>query len=91
MDYDYEPDIDESYEIESALGSAGMGTDEYYRPCSETLEDLEEVHCSISDPEQFGFFSDLWKDDTGCRPRFFVTKEYVYKWLKARHDRQEAE
>lgn len=27
---DYEPDIDESYEIESALGSAGMGTDEYY-------------------------------------------------------------
>lgn len=88
MDYDYEPDIDESYEIESALGSAGMGTDEYYQPAT-PIE--EEVHCSISDPEQFGFFSDLWKDDTGCRPRFFVTKEYVYEWLKARHDRQEAE
>lgn len=29
---DYEPDIDESFEIESALGSAGLGTDEYYRP-----------------------------------------------------------
>lgn len=29
---DFEPDIDESFEIESALGSAGMGTDEYYRP-----------------------------------------------------------
>ena len=27
---DYEPYIDEAYEIESALGSAGMGTDEYY-------------------------------------------------------------
>ena len=29
---DYEPYIDEAYEIESALGSAGMGTDEFYRP-----------------------------------------------------------
>jgi hypothetical protein len=97
-DYDYEPDIDESFEIESALGSAGMGTDEYYRPATYDIDEVsfkrdnppEEVHCSISDPEQFGFFSDLWKDDTGCRPRFFVTKEYVYEWLKARHDRKEA-
>lgn len=32
MDYDYEPSFDECYEIESALGSAGMGTDEWYRP-----------------------------------------------------------
>jgi len=29
---DYEPYLDEGYEIESALGSAGMGTDEYYQP-----------------------------------------------------------
>jgi len=88
LDYDYEPDIDESYEIESALGSAGMGTDEYYQPAT-PIEEVEEVHCSISDPEQFGFFSDLWKDDTGCRPRFFVTKEYVYRWLEERRLRNE--
>lgn len=29
---DYESYMDESFEIDSALGSAGMGTEEYYRP-----------------------------------------------------------
>lgn len=27
---DYEPDLDEAYEIESSLGSVGWGTDEFY-------------------------------------------------------------
>lgn len=29
-DYDFEPDLDEVYEFESAMASAGWGTDEDY-------------------------------------------------------------
>jgi len=45
---DYEPYMDEGFEIESALGSAGMGTDEYYRPA----EDLDSWLTETDLPER---------------------------------------
>ena len=38
-----EHDHDDMYDVDSALGSAGMGTDEYYDPCG----------------EDFGFFGEM--------------------------------
>ena len=44
MDEDYEPVLDEAFEFESAMASAGWGTDEDYG--------------YYGDNEDFGFFGD---------------------------------
>ncbi len=87
MDFD-EPFMDESFEIESALGSAGMGTDEYYQP-GIPLHDVNEFkHCNEVDPELFGIFSDCFKDDNGFRPRFHVTLAEVKEYLERRRNNE---
>lgn len=39
-DYDYEPDLDFGFEFDSAMESAGWGTDEDYGYYGDPLDDL---------------------------------------------------
>lgn len=43
-----------------------------------------EAHCNEVDPDLFGFYSDLYKDDHGFRPLHHITRAEVKQWLARR-------
>jgi len=40
--------------------------------------------------DTFNLFSDAWKDETGCRPRFTFTLKYARAYLESRYTERTA-
>jgi hypothetical protein len=56
-----------------------------YNRIREALEAIwPDLHCGVSDPWSYDAYSDLYKDEYGCRPRGQVTGAEVRSWLARR-------
>lgn len=73
-------------QIYTALGKGQTDLDrlngEYDATVQKLIEILgEDAHCSQVDCELWNQFSDLYKDDNGCRPRGEYTRDQVLDYL----------